>query len=42
MVRFADDFIIGCQQEADAKRIMEVVPKRFEKFGLTIHRYMSI
>ena len=37
MVRFADDFIIGCQQEADAKRIMEVIPKRFEKFGLTIH-----
>jgi len=37
IVRFADDFIIGCQQEADAKRIMEVIPKRFEKFGLTIH-----
>ena len=37
MVRFADDFIIGCQNEEDAKRIMNVIPKRFDRFGLTIH-----
>jgi len=37
IVRFADDFIIGCQHEADAKRIMKVIPKRFDRFGLTIH-----
>ncbi len=37
MVRFADDFIIGCQNEEDARRIMEVLPKRFDRFELSIH-----
>ena len=37
IVRFADDFVIGCQYEEDARRIMEVLPKRFDRFGLTIH-----
>jgi RNA-directed DNA polymerase len=35
--RFADDFIIGCEREADARRIMDVLPKRFTRFRLTIH-----
>jgi group II intron reverse transcriptase/maturase len=35
--RFADDFIIGCELESDARRVMEVLPKRFERYGLTIH-----
>ncbi len=37
IVRFADDFIIGCQYEEDASRIMDVLPKRFDRFGLSIH-----
>jgi len=37
IIRFADDFIIGCQHEEDARRIMEVLPKRFDNFGLTVH-----
>ncbi len=37
IIRFADDFIIGCQNEEDARRIMEVLPKRFDRFGLTVH-----
>jgi RNA-directed DNA polymerase len=37
MVRFADDAVIGCELEADAKRMMEVLPKRFAKYGLSIH-----
>ena len=37
VVRFADDFIIGSQNEDDARKIMEVIPKRFDRFGLTIH-----
>jgi group II intron reverse transcriptase/maturase len=37
LVRFADDFVIGCELEADAKRLMELLPKRFAKHGLTIH-----
>ncbi len=37
LIRFADDFVIGCEVEADARRILEVLPKRFGRFGLTIH-----
>jgi group II intron reverse transcriptase/maturase len=35
--RFADDFIIGCVLEADARRVMEVLPQRFARCRLTIH-----
>lgn len=37
LIRFADDYIIGCELESDARRIMEVLPKRFQRYGLTIH-----
>lgn len=37
LIRFADDAIIGCELESDAHRIMTVLPKRFGRFGLTIH-----
>ena len=37
LLRFADDFVIGCELESDARRVMEVLPKRFERYGLTIH-----
>lgn len=37
IVRYADDFVIGCENEIDARRIMAVLPKRFNRFGLTIH-----
>jgi len=37
LVRFADDFVLGCEDEEDAHRMMRVLPKRFEKFGLSIH-----
>ena len=37
LVRFADDFVLGCESEIDGNRVMEVLPKRFERFGLTIH-----
>ena len=35
--RFADDFIIGGELEADARRVMAVLPKRVARFGLSIH-----
>ena len=41
IVRFADDFIIGCEREDDAHRIMAVLPKRFSRYGLTIHPQKS-
>lgn len=37
LVRYADDFVIAFEWEADAKRVMEVLPKRFAKYGLTLH-----
>lgn len=37
LVRFADDFVLGCEHEADGERLMRVLPKRFEKYGLRIH-----
>lgn len=37
LIRYGDDFIIGFTHEMDARRVMEVLPKRFGKYGLTIH-----
>jgi RNA-directed DNA polymerase len=37
LVRYADDFVMLFSQEADAKRVMNVLPKRFGKYGLTLH-----
>jgi len=37
LIRFADDFIIGFELEEDARRVMAVLPKRFGRFGLSIH-----
>ena len=37
LIRFADDFVIGFRDERDAHRVMEVISKRFGKYGLTVH-----
>jgi RNA-directed DNA polymerase len=37
LVRYADDFVIGFTEDEDARRVMDVMPKRFGKYGLTIH-----
>jgi group II intron reverse transcriptase/maturase len=37
LIRYADDFVLGFSQEADARRVLAVLPKRFAKYGLTIH-----
>jgi RNA-directed DNA polymerase len=37
LIRYADDFVIAFQQEDDARRVMAVLPKRFGKYGLTLH-----
>lgn len=37
MVRFADDLVMGFSDREDALRVMQVLPKRFAKFGLTLH-----
>jgi len=37
MVRFADDAVLVFEQEGDARRVLEVLPRRFEKYGLELH-----
>jgi RNA-directed DNA polymerase len=37
VIRFADDFVIGFEREDDARRVMAVLGKRFERYGLRLH-----
>lgn len=37
IIRYADDFVIGFSSKEDALRVMDVLPKRFTRFNLTIH-----
>ena len=37
LVRYADDFLLAFERREDAERVFEVLPKRFAKYGLTIH-----
>jgi group II intron reverse transcriptase/maturase len=36
-IRFADDAILCFQHKEDAEKVLKVLSKRFEKFGLTLH-----
>jgi len=36
-IRFADDAMLCFQYKEDAEKVMEVLPKRFAKYGLTLH-----
>lgn len=37
LIRFADDFLLGFTSKEDAMRVMEVLPRRLGKYGLTLH-----
>jgi group II intron reverse transcriptase/maturase len=37
LVRYADDAVMLFESEEDARRVMDVLPKRFGKYGLTLH-----
>jgi RNA-directed DNA polymerase len=37
LIRYADDFVMGFSHERDARRVLAVLPKRFARYGLTIH-----
>jgi len=37
LIRYCDDFVIGFQRKDDAERVMEVLPKRMDKYGLALH-----
>jgi RNA-directed DNA polymerase len=37
LVRYADDFVIVFAREDDASRVLDVLPKRLARYGLTMH-----
>jgi RNA-directed DNA polymerase len=37
LVRFADDYVRGFRLKGDAERVFPVLPKRFERYGLSLH-----
>jgi group II intron reverse transcriptase/maturase len=37
LVRYMDDAVMVFDRERDASRVMDVLPKRFGKYGLTLH-----
>jgi RNA-directed DNA polymerase len=37
LVRYADDYLLGFALRDDAERVMEVLPKRMSRYGLTLH-----
>jgi RNA-directed DNA polymerase len=37
LIRYADDAVLVFEREGDARRVLEVLPKRFGKYGLTLH-----
>jgi group II intron reverse transcriptase/maturase len=37
LIRYADDFVVVFTDQDDARRVQEVLPKRFARFGLTLH-----
>ncbi len=37
LIRYADDFVVVCEREDDARRMLEVLPKRFGRYELRLH-----
>ena len=37
LIRFADDFVICFELQEDASKVMEALPKRMGKYGLSLH-----
>jgi group II intron reverse transcriptase/maturase len=37
LIRYADDAVMLFTNEKDARRVLEVLPKRLERYGLTLH-----
>ena len=37
LICYADDAVLGFSQEEDARRVLAVLPKRFGKYGLSLH-----
>lgn len=37
LIRYCDDFVIAFEHESDARRVMAVLGKRFQRYGLKLH-----
>lgn len=37
LIRYADDAVLVFETESDARRVLDVLPKRFGKYGLDLH-----
>lgn len=37
LIRYVDDFVLVFQRESDARRVLEVLAKRFDRYGLRLH-----
>lgn len=37
LVRYADDFVMGFSLKGEAERVFKVLPRRLERYGLSIH-----
>jgi RNA-directed DNA polymerase len=37
LIRYADDFVIGFERREDAERVMAVLGKRMQRYGLALH-----
>jgi group II intron reverse transcriptase/maturase len=37
LIRYADDFVVGFERQDDAVRVLKVLHKRMEKYGLALH-----
>jgi RNA-directed DNA polymerase len=37
LIRYADDFVVVFSRQDDARRVLDVLPKRFGKYGLALH-----
>ena len=42
LVRFADDFVIGFRHPEDAQRVLEVLPRRLGRYGLTLNGHRDL
>jgi len=37
LLRFADDFVIGCEARSDAHKVLAMLGERFKRFALSLH-----